>query len=167
MLECRSSSPKGSLSSPVSLLIRSSRVVHVLLLIFLVRLWIGSFGSLVLFPGRSVPPFFTVVLCSGLLSSGALSSPIHRSLCLELLVRSDPGWCCALAELGSSNFHSFGFDLHWLPRSCIMSDWSCFYVRILLILVAWACPLLGTSAVFGGVGCCAVIVALPSNVIFV
>ncbi|KAL5739291.1 hypothetical protein ACOSQ2_028471 [Xanthoceras sorbifolium] len=125
------------------------------------------FGSLVLFPSRSVLPFFTVVFCSGLLSSGALSSPIHRSLGLELLVRLDPGWCCALAELGGSNFHSFGFDLRWLPRSCIMSDWSCFCVRILLILVAWACSLLGSGAVFGGVDCCAVIVTLPSNVIFV
>ncbi|KAL5770003.1 hypothetical protein ACOSP7_014157 [Xanthoceras sorbifolium] len=116
------------------------------------------FGSLVLFPSKSVPPFFTVVFYSGLLSSGVLSSPIHRSLCLELLVQSDPGWCCALAELGSSNFHSFGFDLRWLLRSCIMSDWSCVCVRILLILVAWACSLLGTGAVFGGACCCAVIV---------
>ncbi|KAL5735903.1 hypothetical protein ACOSQ2_030691 [Xanthoceras sorbifolium] len=45
--------------------------------------------------------------CSVLL--GVLSSPIHRSLCLELLVRSDRGWCCDLAELGSSNLCSFGF----------------------------------------------------------
>ncbi|KAL5797848.1 hypothetical protein ACOSQ2_002668 [Xanthoceras sorbifolium] len=126
-------------------------------MIFLVRRWIGSFGSLVLFPGSSVSPFFMVVFCSGLLSSGVLSSPIHRSLCLELLVRSDLGWCCDLAELGSSNFHSFGFDLRWLPRSCIMNDGSCVCARILLILVVWACSLLGTGAVFGGAWCCAVI----------
>ncbi|KAL5739394.1 hypothetical protein ACOSQ2_028574 [Xanthoceras sorbifolium] len=33
-----------------------------------------------------------------------LSSQIHRFLCLELLVRSDPRWCFVLVELGSSNF---------------------------------------------------------------
>ncbi|KAL5854237.1 hypothetical protein ACOSQ4_004039 [Xanthoceras sorbifolium] len=39
--------------------------------------------------------------------------------------------------------------------------------RLFWLLVASACSILGTGAVFGGVGCCAVIVALSSKVIFV
>ncbi|KAL5741655.1 hypothetical protein ACOSP7_028387 [Xanthoceras sorbifolium] len=102
---------------------------------------------------------------------------------------SDPltvcDWCCWCARVHCG-------ALFWFEVGCLGSlvSWWSYYgrvggtvgavllggflarfffgsARLLLLLVAWACSLLGTGAVFGGVGCCAVIVALPSNVIFV
>ncbi|KAL5801797.1 hypothetical protein ACOSQ3_033429 [Xanthoceras sorbifolium] len=109
-------------------------------------------------PIGSILRHFRAVGCDQFLSSSFFSDP--------LTVRD---WCCWCARIHCGAVLLGGFLARSVSSPIVRLVCRFFFgsVRILLMLVAWACSLLGTGAVFGGVGCCAVIVALPSNVIFV